>query len=192
MSLYYNKQSQFELFPAAASRPYETKKGTGFFISSLTLPLETMMVASIFLIMLMVVMFSLGVERGKKIAMGTRAVRAKAVPSAPAPAPAQAGTAVVPAAAPAAVPSNNLPAPHKETVENDGPGGYTIQVASYAQESAAQREAGNLNKKGYKTLVMNKGKFTILCVGKFGEKSEAQSFSKELRKKYRDCLVRSL
>ena len=49
-----------------------------------------------------------------------------------------------------------------------------------------------LQKKGYETVVISKGSYTIVCVGKFTHKNKAQLFAKDLRKKYKDLLVRSL
>ena len=45
--------------------------------------------------------------------------------------------------------------------------GYTIQLASYKSKSFAQKEAELLKKKGFVPLVIPKGSYTILCVGKF-------------------------
>lgn len=69
---------------------------------------------------------------------------------------------------------------------------YTIQVASFIKETTAKKEAGALEKKGYETSIMQKGKHSIVCVGKFSERHEAKSFSKRLKNKYKDCLVRRL
>ena len=69
---------------------------------------------------------------------------------------------------------------------------YTVQVASYKGEKYAQKEASLLKQKGYDILVLPKGAFSIVCVGKFKEKEEAKNFSQKLKKQYKDCLVRSL
>jgi cell division septation protein DedD len=69
---------------------------------------------------------------------------------------------------------------------------YTVQVASYADEKFARRVADDLNKKGFQTLVIQKGKYVILCIGKFNKKQEAVAMTAKLKSKYKDCLVRSM
>ena len=72
-------------------------------------------------------------------------------------------------------------------------GGYTVQVASYKSLTRAQREADFLKKRGLDTLVMTKGNFSIVCVGKFGQFNEAKKYSERiLKEQYNDCLVRRL
>ncbi len=69
---------------------------------------------------------------------------------------------------------------------------YTIQVATYKTKTYAQREADKLNEKGLKTLVLLKGKYVLLCVGKFLNKDEASVTLKKLKKRYQDCFIRRL
>jgi cell division septation protein DedD len=69
---------------------------------------------------------------------------------------------------------------------------YTIQVASYKGPKDANRAADLLKQKGYDILVVPKGAFSIVCVGKFKGKEEAKNFSQKLKKQYKDCLVRSM
>jgi cell division septation protein DedD len=71
--------------------------------------------------------------------------------------------------------------------------GFTVQVASYKSDRFAQKEADALKKKGYSDVyVMNKGKFVILCVGKFTSKDGADKLTKKLRNNYQDPVVRRL
>jgi cell division septation protein DedD len=69
---------------------------------------------------------------------------------------------------------------------------YTVQVASYADEKFAKKAAMDLDKRGFQTIVMQKGKYAILCVGKFNQKNEAKATIAKLKPKYKDCLVRSM
>jgi cell division protein FtsN len=69
---------------------------------------------------------------------------------------------------------------------------YTVQVASYANAGEAQRVAADLRKRGQDAFVRPKGKFAILCVGKFSSKPDAESASKKFNRQYPGCLVRSL
>ncbi|MCK5581683.1 MAG: SPOR domain-containing protein, partial [Candidatus Omnitrophica bacterium] len=69
---------------------------------------------------------------------------------------------------------------------------YTVQVASFRKKVYAEKEAMDLKKKGYEIFVVPKGDYSIVCVGKFAYKNEANQMSRKLRKRYKDCLVRSL
>ena len=69
---------------------------------------------------------------------------------------------------------------------------YTIQVASYKDVKYAEKEAVGLKKKGYETLIMAKGDYSILCVGKFPSKDEASSFARRLKSQYKDYVVRRM
>lgn len=69
---------------------------------------------------------------------------------------------------------------------------YTIQVASFKKRSSVDEEAKSLQKKGYEVVILPKGNYIILCVGKFSKKEEATSFLGKLRKQYKDCLIREL
>ena len=69
---------------------------------------------------------------------------------------------------------------------------YTIQLASYKKESSAKKEAEALKKKGFLPLVLNKGEYTIVCVGNFKYKNNASPLLPELRKRYQDCFVSRL
>lgn len=71
-------------------------------------------------------------------------------------------------------------------------GNYTIQVASFKASSSARREAEMLNKRGFKTFIFKKGKYTILCVGNFPNKESAQPLLSELSKNYKSCYIRRL
>jgi hypothetical protein len=111
-----------------------------------------------------IVSFSLGVERGKRIAE---------VVVQPAPPLKKAELSAQPA-----------------VLTQMGP--YTIQVASFKARSNAEKEAQLLKKKGFTTLVLSKGSYVILCVGNFPNKETAQPLLSELSKYYRSCYIRRL
>lgn len=69
---------------------------------------------------------------------------------------------------------------------------FTIQVASFKTRSNAQKEAETLKKKGLSTLILTKGSYTILCVGNFPNKEAAQSLLSQLNKRYGNCQIRRL
>lgn len=75
----------------------------------------------------------------------------------------------------------------KEYIQN-----YTIQVASFSKRSNAQKEADFLKRNGLSTLVLSKGKFSIVCVGNFAKREAAESLLSKLKKQYQDCRIRRL
>ncbi len=203
------KPLQFELFPGvSASSVFDGR--FRFSLANWTLTLEHGIIGLVFLIMVMVILFSLGVERGrhvapveiKETAVLTQAQKGSATLAA---GPASlkraqtvasavlAKTIAGPAVAKSSQVAKDAAAPlastdSKKLVDK----GYTIQVASYKQESYAQKEVGVLQKKGYEAFVLAKGSFSIVCVGQFAQKDEAQKISKKLKSVYKDNLIRSL
>jgi cell division septation protein DedD len=209
------KQPQFELFPGNSSNDNDPARPK-YLLANLTLSIENLVVLSILGIMVAVFAYSLGVERGKHVmamefkstalAASTAAIPVVAGhPSATTPVAATAVRQTVPATAGQAV-TTVAPAANKPAVTVAVPAvvaqkpaqaatpafKYTIQVASYAGEKVAQRAASDLNKNGFETFVMQKGKYVILCVGKFNQKNEAMSVISKLKSKYKDALVRSM
>jgi hypothetical protein len=219
----FNKQSQFELFPVngAASRPMEPPKQR-FFLKSLTVSLESLVVIGMVMVMGLVVSYCVGIEKGKTQlrASASRPAKKKAVTqrSRPLVNPVTKNQPVQPRktnlpVAPAAVPMVNEPAVIASGNPKVAPTAplilekvqdpallaasdieklYTIQVASFKELKFAEQEASLLKRKGYDILVLPKGSHSIVCVGKFNQKEQAKTFSQKLKKQYKDCLVRSL
>lgn len=145
-------------------------------------------------IITVIVSFSLGVEKGKKTQLansGTRldlalkiqqpvAVKTAALPAQP---------SKLPVPQPVLEKRNVIPQQEsQEYIHNN----YTIQLASYQNKTSAQKEAEGLKKRGLTPLIVSKGKFSVLCVGNFPNKKTAESLLVELKKRYRDCLIRRL
>ena len=203
------KQSQFELFPGSSDRTPDTARSR-FSVANLTFSLESLIVLGVFIIVGMVVSYGLGVERGQRVARAR--IQQTGTPVLPAadvgaqtvkddtPAVSDSGKIAAhlpqkdtPKIEPAAVEAPKLPEAVPAVVpEKTVDKGYTIQVASFKQLKFAHQEAQTLQKKGYQTLVMPKGRYSIVCVGTFGQKDEAKLMARDLRKTYKDLLVRSL
>ncbi|MBL8014345.1 MAG: SPOR domain-containing protein [Candidatus Omnitrophica bacterium] len=198
------KQPQFELFPGNSGHESEAVRPR-LFLANLTLTIENLVVLSILGIMLAVFAYSLGVERGKHVMAAQMVERTPVKPlisEAPVviqPAPlavAKFDSAVVtpPAVTTVAQPVNRPVEANAETKSqvSNPDFKYTVQVASYADEKFAKKVAEELDKKGFQTMVIQKGKYVILCVGKFNQKNEAKATIAKLKSKYKDCLVRSM
>jgi len=177
---------QLELFTQAKGSQGQKARAGNPFLSYLRSYEKVIITAIVFLVS-GIISFSLGVERGKKLAflkMDSRFELAgktskPAVPAAPA-------QRSAPAAAPA---GENIAAPEKP---RDNLQNFTIQVVSCSSKANAQQEAERLKKKGFSPLVLTKGRFAIVCVGKFPSKATAETLLVELKRRYRDCFIRRL
>lgn len=69
---------------------------------------------------------------------------------------------------------------------------YTIQVASILRVENVKKELSRLENNGYSAFWLVKGKYTVICVGKFAAKGHAQDSLAKLKNKYPDCQVRKL
>ncbi|MGA2774776.1 MAG: SPOR domain-containing protein [Candidatus Omnitrophota bacterium] len=135
-----------------------------------------------------IICFSIGVEKGKRIAplKNTESTEDKAAVTA------AVNTLQAKQFEPLPIVSvNTSPAQNTKKAAEYG-AGYTIQLASYKTRAFAQKEAELLKKKGFSPQIISKGNYTILCVGKFTDKETAQSLLAQLAKKYQGCHLRRL
>ncbi|MBF0388155.1 MAG: SPOR domain-containing protein [Candidatus Omnitrophica bacterium] len=215
------KEAQYDFFPNAASAPDETKR-PHFMAARFNLSVENLVIFSIVSIMVVIFTFSLGVERGKRIALRDGAgltldAKASETPNA------TAATTVPSSAAGTAVAvksdskllagktdgkmsiakadskllvakadSKLMASTQVADAVKKASGGYTVQLASYKTEKSAQKEAQALLKKGFKAFVLPKGEHLVLCVGNFQKKEEASVYGKKLKNNYQDFVVRRL
>lgn len=204
MNINHRKQSQFELFPGASKYNPEAGKSSCL-TKDLTLSLENIIVLCIISIMTLVLFFSFGVEKGKRAASlsdkHSEVDSIQTVTKNPTERPAQPVTpslqeerVVFPVDIPREILEESdsvIQSPIERTEEQERL--FTIQVASFKLEKNAKREADRLKGIGHNdAFVLPKGSHTIVCVGKFVQKNEAQKFSSRLKKRYSDCLVRRL
>jgi cell division protein FtsN len=135
-----------------------------------------------------VVFFSLGVEKGKRIA-----VVKEQKPTAE-----KAATEEVvveeklqpvvkpltkPLAKPIEAPKQIMAAP--KVVSN-----YVIQVASYKDNKQAEDESNALAKKGYKSEVARSGNYSVVYITGFANKEQAVEVLKNIKPTYRDCFIK--
>jgi cell division septation protein DedD len=218
------KQSQFELFPATTENLNDAKKG-GYLFKDLTLSLENIIVVCIIFVMILVLAFSFGVEKGRRFDQANEYSVKKVIPVVKTRMPESSLTTIQNNVAPitrtgtrsaltqpiypdpglqtrqtiekalSGVPQaieTSQPEMPAKTLKNDLFGQYTIQVASFKEEKYARQEAMKLKQNGHDIFIMPKGQHSIVCVGKFGKKNEAETYSNKLKNKYGDCLVRRL
>ncbi len=199
------KQPQFELFPGSSGVDNDASRPR-LFLANLTLTIENLVVLSILGIMLAVFAYSLGVERGKHVMTAQLMDKVPAKPlvaQAPVVQTQSAAVVKIPVQQPQATVASvagsartlqpqSAVVVEQKTLTADPAFKYTVQVASYADKKFARKAALDLDKKGFKTIVMQKGKYAILCVGKFNQKNEAKVIIAKLKPQYKDCLVRSM
>ncbi len=174
---------QLELFSQAKGnnqgKPHTSKKAFIGYISKY----EKAILIIIGCVITGIASFSLGVEKGKRFIMlktdSQLDIAVKASPSLPLPQPQQ----IAKDLQYQPVKKDEL----KEYIQN-----YTIQVASFMNRINAQKEADILKRKGLSPVVLSKGKFSIVCVGNFSKREEAESLLPKLRKQYQDCHIRRL
>lgn len=162
--------SQLELFSQVGRRNDPADPANRSFLNYLR-SYEMILLVIIGFIIIGIVCFSLGVESGKRQAvkriLSPAAMTVKILPAAPATVPPAPAAALKPAA-----------------------GSYLIQLATFASKAHALAEAEALKKKGFYPLFFSKGSYIVLCVGNLANKEAAQSLLLELKKQYKDCIIR--
>ena len=172
-----DKLKQLELFSHSAESKDTERLSRSFFHHHINLSIEHIIVLSVVLLMAVVFSFSLGVEKGKRITGVSEEVII---------------TAEKQIDEPAAVIEIKEEPPAQEILPKEEIFAYTIQVASFKKKASVEEESKRLQKKGYETLIIPKGNWIILCVGKFNNKQDAEVLWQELRKKYSDCIIRKI
>ncbi|MFH1655525.1 MAG: SPOR domain-containing protein [Candidatus Omnitrophota bacterium] len=167
------KARQLELFSHPADFPEIEKSGRTFFHNHISLNVEHIIVLSVVILMVVIFSFSLGVERGKKITDIQKTINIQRVEK-----QAEEKPIVIEV--------------KEEIYKEEEIFTHTIQVASFRNKASVEQEAARLQKKGYETVIMTKGTWVILCVGKFRNKQDAEVLHKELLKKYGDCIIRKI
>jgi len=141
------------------------------FMFSLTYEKATL--SLVIAVVLLVISFCLGIERGKKI---IRAVY-----------PSQQEEPVV------QKPAEKLPEPvNNVKLEKKPKLLYTIQVATYVKRASAEHEARRLEKRGFPTYVVESGKYYLLRAGAYETKRGAENAKLKLKAKYKDCFVKKM
>ena len=156
----------------------QTKKGLPNKRRIIEIPLDTLILTSIIIIFGVVFLFSLGVKRGKKLSH-TVGLNQYTIHNT------QLKKTLL-------VQAKNITTKKDGKEAKDNKGKYIIRVASYLKESAAKREEKYLKQKGFSAKLLKKGKYTVIYVGKFINKKEAERAKNFLRKKYKDCFIRRL
>lgn len=147
--------------------------------------IERLLIISVFLLILFVVIYVLGIKKGEQIAVSRldKAIREERVLSDTHKYEAINDTTNVEVSF----------AEQKDAIKKDQQfqeKGYIIQVASYKKDRFLERENKYLKTQGYEPLVKKKGKYFVLYVGPFKSLKEAKLELKKLKQRYKDCYIR--
>ncbi|MFA5168205.1 MAG: SPOR domain-containing protein [Candidatus Omnitrophota bacterium] len=154
-----------------------------------TLRLDQTIGLTLVLLVIYVLTFSWGVEKGKKSSYEGQVIRSvsaevlsseasQAVVASVVKTPSMATIdESVPKEVPIAV--AELPKPVAKVMKPDGK--YTIQHVTYITQSAADREIQKLAKMGYSSFVIPSGKHLQVCIATFQSRQDASQLLKQLR-----------
>ena len=180
------KGKQLYLSGLAKDAPKQTKR------RGLYLRPDSLILSGIILFLLVILSFSLGVERGKRITqIRLEAAKGGQLNSLPAPEAIKKETRQVEKAVKEENQEIKEPVVKEEKkIEDDLKRGYRIQVASFNKEDPAAREAARLKEQGYPAYHSRSGKYIVIYVGGFENEKEAKNNLHSLRQKYKDCILR--
>lgn len=159
---------------------------------------EDLILGVIGAIMVVMLGFCLGVERGKRLVL----VASVAPPPAFAPAAPAMVLPLLPASqplAPPAPPAIRPPIVQQRAVTTaDGPTKlaaalgqrYVVQVASFTARDQAVAAQQRLSQRGVRAALATKGKYHVVYAGGFATYAQATAAADRLRPTYRDCFVR--
>ena len=195
--------TQKELFEFQAPKKQPRKFGQLFQQADFAFSLnaERLVFVAIGIIMLLVISFALGVERGKAVsgkaseartalAQATIPATAQHIQGQPAAAKVQLTTVQPQPAAvkiqPAAVKAQSTAAKAQPAAAKP----YTVVAAAFSKEAFAIKESSRLKSNGLDPFVYYKEPYYLVCVGSFANKASAQKVLNRVRQMYRDAYVR--
>jgi cell division septation protein DedD len=167
---------------------------------AVTLNSEKLIFLSIAMVMAMVIVFALGVEKGREERLATKAMEASAKAAVTQPKPAtQVKTAinVLPkniAVAPAmparpVTPAAKAAEPVRMPATLDSGKPYTIVAVTFRRKDTALSKAERLKREGLAAFVKESEEFFVVCVGAYASKDAAKSCLSKVKKYYGDAYI---
>jgi cell division protein FtsN len=180
------KGKQFYLFGPQMN----SKEGIAKYLAILTQ--GKVILSLISLTIVITIIFSLGVERGKRIALRDLETKEKTEARVKIPSESP-DIGRLPQTESVIEPEVQEPLDlDAQDAKDEEKERFRIQVASFHKENTAHKEARRLEENGYPVLVLQKGKFMVVYVGTFETKSEAENNFQSLKQRYKDCILRRL
>lgn len=176
MTEFKQGETQQEFFPGfskagkGAGRPvYESKLQKPILI---TTSIEQIILTGILLILVACFVFFLGVVRGKALGAGKQEALVVMDRS-----------HVAPKIEPVNVSRTTI-------LVQDPDKPYTIQLVTYKKQDLAEKEAANLRRSGYFSLIVPNGEFFEVRAGQYASKEEAKKDLKFFTSRYPGCYLR--
>jgi hypothetical protein len=195
------KESQID-FLSHVEGKVEDSARPRYMAAQISLSLENLVIFTIVAIMVVIFSFSLGIERGKGVALMVPAAAVADKKEAPVAsstsgpelkADTQKTKSIIALPKAVAKGKTTIAVPVVTAVKPVKAGAYTLQVASYKGLKSAQREADKLKQKGFNNVyVLPKGTYTVVCVGNFQNKEDASDVKRQLNNRYQGSVVRRL
>jgi cell division septation protein DedD len=147
--------------------------------------------------MLLVVFFSLGVEKGRRIALKTgRAIIDRGVQKViEKKTPAEEKKVETVAFKTDEIKETESIKTNKTTEEKTTEVSlkpYTIQVIAFKKEEYVKKETERLKNEGYDVFIIPSNEWIQVCVGKYANKEESKKDFDILKKKYPTCYIRKI
>ena len=140
---------------------------------------EQLILLIIGLIILLVICFSLGVEKGKRTALAKKNQVVKIV------------VAEDIVTLPEASEQIQVQKEAKKVIPAKSSSSlFVVQLASYKDIVKARKEQESLRSKGYEAEVAGSGKYSVLYVVGFDNKNEANVARAKLKSRYKDCFIK--
>lgn len=152
--------------------------------ATITVSYENLVFGSILLLLTIVVLFTLGVEKGKRMGLGAASrlglgVKTPIVASTTTP-----EVEVDTVTSTVSVSNEEATAPVQDTepiAKETSVERYAIQLITYTNEGYARKELDKLRKQGVECFVVHSGKFFVINVGPYPNKEKALSILKEFK-----------
>jgi cell division protein FtsN len=194
-----SEKYQKELFEFESPKKAQARFGGIFPRTDLAITLtpEKMVFAAIGIIMLMVIFFALGVEKGRSDSTAkftatktaARGITTPVIPVKTVQEPAVVARSVVKTNI---TPKINPPAAgSKSQAVFDKTRPYMVVAAAFSREDLALKEVGKLKAAGLEAFVYYGEPYYLACVGSFSNKGGAGKILNKVRQMHRDAYVRS-
>ncbi len=164
------------------------------------IPVDTTIFIVVVIILLFVISFSWGVERGRKLALEDFSIKQKTQAkiekiklASYQESEKNPGTGLIEDVA-----RENTDPANQENINKDASKDktekalYKIQVASFRTSSSAHEEAKRLEKRGFPVIIDQKGRHSVVYVGGFADEKKAKEAFDKLKTTYNDCILRKL
>ena len=177
-------QEQIELFSKTKGSLANERPDRQSRFSNLILSIDSVVMLSIGVILAIIISFSLGVEKGKKIT---------SVELNNSPKQETKQISIDDSKEKQQIKNEEekkevLPSDEEKSITAK----YVIQVASYKKSSDANMERKKLEKEGFAAIIITSGDWKQVCVGNFSNTKESIPVLNKLRKRYHDCFIKPL